>query len=143
MLKSCKYCGRIHPSGYRCTKAPVRRKRRTDQTGIRSTHRWTRKSLEVRERDCFLCRMCLDEGIVNYEDIEVHHIISLEEDEGFAFENDWLISLCGRHHERAEAGEIDRERLHTLAGIPPTLPADCGGMRQDHKSQDGHDKLRK
>ena len=124
MLRACKYCGRVHPTGYLCPKKPARRKEHTPQKDLRSTSRWTRKSLEIRERDFFLCRVCLEKGVVNRSGIEVHHIIPLEENEASAFDNGWLISLCGKDHERAERGEISREHLHRMAsGGPPTLPA--------------------
>lgn len=41
MLKSCKYCGRIHPRGYICPKKPKQAKHRNSKTsGFRKTHTW-------------------------------------------------------------------------------------------------------
>jgi len=34
-------------------------------------------------------------------------------------DDDSLISLCGCHHEQAEAGKIPAERLRELARTPP------------------------
>lgn len=59
MLRSCKYCGRIHDSKYQCSSKPVRRKIRTKQNSFRSTEAWKRKSLEIRERDRYLCQICI------------------------------------------------------------------------------------
>lgn len=89
---------------------------------MRSGAKWTRKSLEIRERDKFLCRLCLAEGKVNYEHIEVHHIIPLVENADCAYDNDWLISLCAEHHKQADAGKIDRRYLHELALAYPPYP---------------------
>lgn len=123
MLKSCKYCGRIHPKNYDCQAKPKRYKSRTQQTDIRSTNKWTRKSIEIRERDHYLCRACLAQGVINYDGIEVHHIIPLAEDESRAFDDDWLISLCTNHHKAADRGEISREVLHQMTcGYPPLPP---------------------
>ena len=137
MLKSCKYCGRIHDINADCQMRPQRKKMRTRQKDIRSTHRWTLKSIEIRERDRFLCRLCLASGRINYTDIEVHHIVPLVEDEALAFDNDWLISLCAAHHKQADKGEITREVLHTMAcdPIPPTPDPRTGVMAQDHRGR--------
>ncbi len=123
MLKSCKYCGRIHPKGYDCQAKPKRYKSRTQQTDIRCTNKWTRKSIEIRERDHYLCRVCLAQGTVNYDGIEVHHIIPLVEDGSCAFDDDWLISLCASHHKAADRGEISRQALYRLACGGTPLPS--------------------
>lgn len=103
-------------------------KMRTNNNSFRSTHAWTQKSLEVRERDHYLCQCCLRmlEGTtkrLNYEEIEVHHIEPIEESWELRLENSNLISLCRVHHEMAEAGRIGREVLHQIAaeneGISP------------------------
>lgn len=79
MLRSCKYCGRIHDSKYQCSSRPVRRKIRTKQNSFRSTEAWKRKSLEIRERDRYLCQICIRKlyGTTqqyNNREIEVHHM---------------------------------------------------------------------
>ena len=106
-----------------CPQKPQRVKKPTEQTDIRSSHRWTKKSLEIRERDKFLCRLCLAEGKLTYEGVEVHHIIPLEEDASLAFDNELLLSLCTVHHKQADRGEIDRRTLRQLAcaPIPPIV----------------------
>jgi len=70
---------------------------------------WTRKSIEIRERDKYLCQVCLREGVYNYECLEVHHAIPLEEDFDRRLDNDALVTLCEQHHEMAERREIGRE----------------------------------
>lgn len=120
MLKACPYCGRVHDSRFHCGEKPVRIKKRTGNSGFRSTNAWTKKSLEIRERDCFLCQCCLRnyEGTVrelNYADIEVHHIEPLETSWELRLDNGNLISLCRLHHEMAEEGRIQRQQLHEMA----------------------------
>ena len=54
MLKSCKYCGRIHPRGYICPKKPKQAKHRNSKTsGFRKTHTWQKKREQIVRRDFF------------------------------------------------------------------------------------------
>lgn len=127
MLKSCQYCSRMHPVGYACPRKPVRPKgkwvRKDDGQGaIRRSRRWTQTSLEIRERDKFLCQLCL-RGIktldgkkhLTYDDVSVHHIVPLVEDKTQAFEGLNLLTLCRYHHDMAEDGTIDRKLLSEIA----------------------------
>lgn len=121
MLKSCKYCGKVHDSRYDCGHKPVRRKKiRTTQNSFRSTQAWKQKSLEIRERDHYLCQVCLRNlyGTINRynnRQIEVHHIVPLIEDYDRRLDNDNLISLCTMHHGMAEDAGIPREVLTEIA----------------------------
>ena len=119
-LRSCPYCGRVHPVDFRCNKAPVKKKRGDREAEqIRSTYRWQKKRNDVKERDHYLCVYCLAQGKINYEDLEVHHIEPLEERPDLAYEDDNLITLCGQDHEDAEAGKIGRDELKELVKHPP------------------------
>ena len=130
MKKSCPWCSRIHPVGYQCPRKPVRlrpagllSKRQDDgQAVIRSSRRWTDMSLAVRERDKFLCQLCLrgmhtidGQKHLSYDDVSVHHIVPIAEDKSLVFEGVNLLSLCRYHHEMAEAGLISRDELLRLA----------------------------
>lgn len=114
MLKTCSRCG-IVPDNHICPYKPTKKIKTTANT-VRQTNRWHQKSLNIRERDDFMCRVCRLNlyGTVkqyNSTDIEVHHIIPLEEDDTKAFEDNNLISLCRYHHEMAECGDIPRKEL--------------------------------
>lgn len=122
MLRSCRFCGKIHDSRYQCDKRPRREKKDTDAVRLRSTYRWQRVRDRVRERDRNVCQVCerryandkaADRGgrRYEYEDISVHHIVPIEENKDFAFDENYLITLCGRCHEEAEQGLIDRDFL--------------------------------
>lgn len=79
-----------------------------------------RKSLEIRERDRYLCQICIRKlyGTTqqyNNREIEVHHIVPIAEDWDGRLDNDNLISLCGRHHEMAEVGKISQAELKEIA----------------------------
>lgn len=128
MLKSCPYCSRIHPFGYTCPRKPapkpIQAGRRSDdgQQEIRSSHRWTQTSLAIRERDNFLCQLCI-RGIktidgkkaLSYDDVSVHHIVPLVADKSLAFEGFNLLTLCRYHHDMAERGEVSQALLEEIA----------------------------
>lgn len=138
MLYTCRYCGRLHKLGEACPQKPARKQVHNSKRALRSTARWTRTSLAVRERDGFLCRACLQRGILRYERVGVHHIQPLEESDEHAFDFDWLITLCDDCHEAAERGKISREELRQLAATaigatPPTVADSAHLVAQDHK----------
>ena len=54
----------------------------------------------------------------NYKDLQVHHIISLEEDYSKRLYSDNLITLCSYHHKQAEMNKISLEELKNLIDIP-------------------------
>ncbi len=112
MLKACSRCGKIHEYNYKCNKGKVYKQNDIDK--LRSTTRWTDKSKEVREASNYLCAVCLDEGIYNYKDVEVHHIEKLQQRPDLLLENDNLIALCRFHHKKADNGEISVEYLQEL-----------------------------
>lgn len=114
MLKSCKYCMRIHDSKYDCGKKPVRKKEPTEINRFRWSRKWTEKREDIKERDNYLCQVCKVEGRYNYIDLEVHHITPLEEDYERRLDDDNLITLCVTHHKAADRGEISKEYLYSL-----------------------------
>lgn len=120
MLRSCKYCGRVHESKYNCGKRPVKKKNWNKADSFRRTQKWTEKSLEIRVRDKYLCQACI-RGLsgtftkLNYTDLSVHHIIPIQEDWERRLDNMNLITLCGIHHEMAENGGISRKLLFEIA----------------------------
>ena len=126
MKKSCPYCGRIHEKNYDCGRKPKPMKRYNSKDQFRSTATWQKKREEIKQRDHYLCQACIRNlyGTVkrlNHEQLEVHHIIPLEEDESKKLDNQNLITLCLRHHEMAEQGKIPRSELLLILAqnIPP------------------------
>lgn len=123
MLKSCRYCGRIHPKGFECPKKPAPQKRSkvaTEQNKFRSKNSWAKKSKAVRKRDGYLCQVCIrslydPEKKYQAKGLEVHHIIPLKTDYNLRLDDENLITLCKNHHEMAEAGEIPAELLKRIA----------------------------
>jgi len=132
MLRSCKYCGRIHEASEVCDakrSANERRMNNRKQTialSFRRSNAWTNKSLAIRGRDHYLCLCCkamLPGTTRQYEtrDLSVHHITPIEEDYSLRLDDMNLITLCERHHEMCERGEITRDEqrslvLHSMSG---------------------------
>lgn len=116
MLKSCSYCGRIHDSHYDCGKKPQRFKKKYEKDAFRSTSAWQRKAEEIKERDKYLCQICIRDLYgtrvrLNNRELSVHHAIPLKEDYRLRLSNENLLTLCSRHHEMAESGKILREEI--------------------------------
>ena len=119
MYKTCKMCG-VVPQDHICPYRKSRQKggnRQSDR--FRKTKAWTDKSLEIRQRDRFLCQVCLRNlyntlSFLNYKTVEVHHITPIEEDYNRRLDNDNLISLCSYHHKMADKGDIPRVELYKI-----------------------------
>lgn len=122
MLKTCKYCGKIHDINYECTERPKRKnydKNITDADKFRWTKHWQNKRKEIKERDKNLCQICIrdlyyTDKIYNFNDIQVHHNIPIQEDWNKRLDNNNLISLCPYHHKLAEDGIISRKEIQII-----------------------------
>lgn len=97
---------------------------------FRGKSAWKRKREEIKERDNFVCQVCVRNlynplRIYETDNLQVHHVIPLEKDYNKRLDNDNLITLCEKHHEMAEAGEIPIEVIKGIVleqeneGIPP------------------------
>lgn len=113
MYKSCAKCGKIHDTNYQC--GIKRTYKDTEEKKLRSKYSWTLKSREIRDRANNLCEVCKDKGIIEYNNIEVHHIIKVRDNKSLLLNNENLICLCVEHHKQADNNEIDSEYLHMLA----------------------------
>lgn len=114
MLKSCKYCGRIHDTKFDCGMKPKRKKEPTQINKFRWSRKWANKREDIKERDNYLCMVCKAKGVYNYNDLEVHHITPLEEDYDKRLDDEELITLCVTDHKAADRGEISKEYLYEL-----------------------------
>lgn len=126
MLKTCSICGKIHDFNKVCRR-PVSKKK-SEAKEFRDTYRWITKRKSIRQRDKNLCQVCIT-GKYNtnyrytYKELEVHHIVPIEEDYNKRLDDNNLITLCRYHHKMAETGEIPREELQEMvAGKYKTSP---------------------
>lgn len=115
MFRACSKCGKIHPYNKKCYIGDNYRKKSTNANRFRQTLEWKDKSEEIRQDSNYLCSVCLDNGIYNYNRLEVHHITPIEQDITKALDNYNLICLCNEHHRQAERGDIDKDYLYKLA----------------------------
>lgn len=113
ILKACSRCGKLHPYNYKCKKGIVYSG--GEERELRSKNKWTKKSIEIRERANYLCEVCRDEGIWTYDDVEVHHIRKIKDAPELYLDNENLICLCQKHHKEADKGKIDMNYLIALA----------------------------
>ena len=118
-LVTCRHCG-IVPRGHQCQHRKSRQKSGDRQSdSFRKTKAWTLKSMEIRQRDRYLCQCCLNNLYntiewLNYKTVEVHHIVPLQEDYSLRLDNDNLVSLCSYHHKMADKGDIPRKVLYDI-----------------------------
>lgn len=113
MYKTCSVCGKIHDLNQVCKRQVVYKD--TEERHLRSTRRWTDKSKDIRDRSHYLCAVCLDQGIINYQETEVHHITKIKESLDLLLEDSNLITLCKFHHKEADRGGISKDYLFSLA----------------------------
>ena len=119
MLKSCSHCGKIHDSKYICSKRQNKKKQISEADKFRWTNIWKKKTKEIKERDLYLCQICIRElynTLVKYntENLSVHHNVPLSEDYNKRLDNDNLLTVCDYHHEMCESGEIPREEVQRI-----------------------------
>lgn len=118
MLKSCKYCMRIHDSKHICKQRQkaindrqnrFKANREIDQ--FRNSKAWKIKREEIKQRDNYLCQICIRE-LYNtlrkyvYDGLSVHHVLSLNDNFEKRLDDNILITTCNYHHEKMERGEI-------------------------------------
>ena len=125
MQRTCSVCGKIHDFNKVCRRRAI--KKSTDANIFRRTYKWKEKSKYIKQRDNYLCQICLinkynTEYRYSYKELEVHHIIPIEEDYSKKLDNNNLITLCRYHHEMAEKGLISREELKEIIAYKDTSP---------------------
>lgn len=119
MLKSCKYCGRIHDSKFDCGHKRYKPSN-NGQDNYRCRSAWTKKSIAIRERDHYLCQVCYRKLYGTYkqyncDNVSVHHIVPIAEDSRKVYDDTNLITLCDMHHKQADMGQIPRQILLDIA----------------------------
>ena len=115
MYKACSKCGKIHEYNKKCYRGESRtRRKNTNANNFRKTTEWKKKSEEIREASKYLCSVCFDEGIYNYNGLEVHHIEKVKDRPDLLLDRNNLICLCIKHHKLADAGMISKEYLYKL-----------------------------
>ena len=122
MLRSCSYCGKIHEKKMVCLQksAAIKKRQRKasdEENKFRWSGAWKAKANEIKQRDLFLCQVCLrqQDKKFNPHELSVHHIRKLRDAWEKRLENDNLITLCRMHHEEAESGILSIDYLLAVA----------------------------
>lgn len=119
MLRSCKYCNKIHEFNQVCEKKPKKIKKINYIDRFRWSKKWQEKREEIKRRDNFLCQLCLRnaEGTsrqYEYENLSVHHAIPLEKNFEKGLDNDNLITVCSTHHKMCEIKKISYKEVKKI-----------------------------
>lgn len=119
MLTVCSNCGKLHDLDDGSCR-PARTAQSTEASRFRDQRRWKKMSIAIRERDHYLCQICIIEAFdtydqYNYRMLEVNHIIPLEQDISLGLEPTNLLTMCTTHHKLADHGKIPRQLMLDLA----------------------------
>jgi len=116
VYKSCSKCGKIHDVNYKCkADNKYKVKYEYDEARLRNSYEWHTKAEQVKKDSKYLCSVCFEEKIYNYNELETHHIEKLKERPDLLLEDTNLICLCRKHHKLADKGMIDKSYLKELA----------------------------
>ena len=117
LMKTCSRCGKLHPLGYKCyaNSKNYYQESNPEIRKFRSSSLWTNKAEEIKDRDHYLCQVCLSKNILNYNNLETHHIIKINDDMSKSLDNYNLITLCHTCHKLADEGKIDKKILLKMA----------------------------
>lgn len=116
MFKACSRCGKVHDTSYRCNaNKPKYHYERPETDRLRNTQKWAKKAVDIKEQAQYLCEVCRDKKILNYKNLEVHHIEKLRDKPDMLIEDSNLICLCIKHHKQADRGQLSKDYLRKLA----------------------------
>lgn len=91
-------CGRIIKEGSVCECKKEKRKQyleNWEEDPLLNSYKWKKKRKEIIKRDGGICQRCLLKfGIINSEEIQVHHIKSRKNYPELALNDDNLICVC-------------------------------------------------
>ena len=114
MYKACSRCGRIHSTSYKCPEKRIYTP--TEESNIRNSHSWHKKSEEIKRKSNYLCELCRElEHRYTYDNLEVHHIDKLKDKPERLLDNYNLICLCEKHHTEIENNIKMKDLLFELA----------------------------
>ena len=78
------------------------------------SYQWKQNRKKINSRYKYLCHVCLNGKYeifysYTYDELEVHHIVPIEEDYNIRLDSNNLIKLYRMYHEMGEVGEICKE----------------------------------
>lgn len=117
-LIKCKYCNNIHDKYYDCdAKVKSNRLRRKYKysndyklyNDCYNTRKWRRLREEILKDNNYMCEICLELGKINCDDLQVHHIEKVKDNQAKMFDKNNLIVVCRGHHKQIEG--MNKEEL--------------------------------
>ena len=120
IYKTCRHCGRIHKEGYVCSKRSSKNKKKADEASrFRSTFAWQEKRRQIKERDNYLCQVCIRDLYntwrkYNHQGLQVHHAVPIDANEELRLEDSNLITLCLMHHAMCDKSEIPYDEIKEI-----------------------------
>lgn len=75
-------------------------RRNSRETKLYNSKAWLMLKERVLAKQHYLCQDCLDRGITNTNNLEVHHIIPVKDDYSLALDEDNLRVLCRSCHKK-------------------------------------------
>lgn len=106
-LIKCSYCNKIHDKYEDCD-AKLKHKQKHKQNyneeynKCYNSKNWKRVREEVLKENNYCCEICMQLGVANYKDIQVHHVIKIIDNEDLMFDKSNLIVVCRQHHREIE-----------------------------------------
>lgn len=115
ILRTCSRCGGLHPLGTKCYKNSRNYYQGDEEIRkFRNSTAWRKKSEEIRERDNYLCVVCLKHNAFVYKNLSVHHIIPVNESKELRLDDTNLITVCEHCHKLCESGKISRTEQQAI-----------------------------
>ncbi len=90
-----------------------------DTTRFRNSPKWQKKRKHIKERDNYLCQICIREMYntrrkYNCNDLQVHHAVPINSSDELKLEDSNLITLCSMHHSMCDKGQIPYEEVKRI-----------------------------
>ena len=95
--KICSYCNKVVEDTHVCSKKPKSRRteRAKESDKLINCKRWRDKRQQILQRDNYMCMRCWHKyGIINTDNLQVHHIRSRIEFPHLAYEDSNLVTTC-------------------------------------------------
>lgn len=112
----------VHERGYKCISGPkAPTKQLNDIVRFRNSGAWKRKRTEVKQRDNYLCQLCVLDNKFTFDALDVHHITPISISWAERLDDYNLITLCKYHHFLADNGNIKRADLYRITNSAKTV----------------------
>ncbi|MDK2587485.1 HNH endonuclease signature motif containing protein [Romboutsia sedimentorum] len=111
-LIKCSYCNKIHDKYEDCEDKLKYKKSNSNEYNEKynkcyNNSKWKRIRNEVLKDNDYCCEVCKQLEIVNYTDIQVHHITKIIDNDELMFDKSNLLVVCREHHRQIEGMNLN------------------------------------